>query len=151
MTAIRQSALLTGLAQYLAAGQVGAWRPTGTYSADEQAIVLKQLPAGPDTAVALSVYSVLDDIRLPDVQVRVQLRFRAAGPRTAVDDFADDVFDLLHGRHMIPAGDLLIQQARRISSIPLGADENGRQERADNYELILMRPNLQTQAHTKEA
>jgi hypothetical protein len=140
MTAIRVSEVLLGLAEFLHDEGVAVWRPTTGYLAAERAITIKELPAAPDAAVALSAYGVTDDVVLPDVEVRVQLRFRSGGSRTAVDDFADDAFDVLHGRHGFTLGTLRVHQARRLSSLPLGADDNRRHERADNYGLILMRP-----------
>ena len=111
MSAVKVSAVLVGLATYLDGKGVAAWRPTGTYGASEKAITLKALPAAPDAAVALSVYDVADDVVLPDVEVMVQLRFRSGGTRTAVDDFADSVFDVLHARHMLTAGQVQIGRA----------------------------------------
>lgn len=140
MTAVKVSEVLTGIAEFLDGEGVGVWRPEGTYTSDEVAVTLKSLPAAPDNAVAVAAYHVGDDLVLPDVEVLLQLRFRAArGSRTAVDDLADSAFDVLHGRHMFSAGALTVQRARRLSVAPLGADDNGREERADNYALILMR------------
>src|SRR5690606_20258488 len=100
---------------------------------------LKALPDAPDEAVAVSVYDVEDDLRLPHVLVYVQLRFRGTKTsRTSVDDFADAAFSALHGARFT-AGERSVQQCRRISVAPLGADGNARQERADNYELVLGR------------
>lgn len=141
MSAVPVSAVLIGLAEWLHAAGLAVWRPTGSYAADEKAITLKALPAAPDSAVALTVYDIGDDIVLPDVEAMVQLRFRASaeGPRTDVDDFADSVFTALHGARNLPVGSLVIQQARRVSVAPLGADDNRREERADNYALVFMR------------
>lgn len=140
MNAIPVSDVLVGLAEWMNAAELATWRPTGTYTAGEKAITLKSLPTEPDNAVAITVYDVDDDIVLPDVEVMVQLRFRAdATTRTGVDDFADSVFNALHGARNLPAGQLVIQLARRVSVAPLGADDNRREERADNYALMFMR------------
>lgn len=138
MSAVRVATVRTALAQYLDAQGVAAWlEPPETYPADARAVTLRDLPSEPDAAVAIEVYDVRDDLVLPDVEIRVQLLFRARGE--AVDDFADDAFDVLHGRHHFQAGALVIQRCRRISTAPLGPDDNGREQRADNYGLVLMR------------
>lgn len=139
MSAVPVSTVTLGVAAHLHDEGVAVWSDTG-YQDTDRAITVKALPATPDTAVAVTVYDVDDDLVLPHVPVLVQFRFRAArGSRTAVDDFADEAFGVLHGRRFY-VGDLLVQQCRRLSVAPLGADDNGREERADNYELVLQRP-----------
>lgn len=139
MTAVPVSEVTLGLAQHLHNEGVAVWSDTA-YDPGDRAITIKALPASPDNAVAVTVYAVEDDLTLPNVTVAVQLRFRCErGSRTAVDDWADEVFGVLHG-HRFTVGGRLVQQCRRLSVAPMGADENGREERADNYELILRRP-----------
>lgn len=139
VVAVKVSEVLVGVAKRLHAQSVAVWRATGAYSAGERAITLKALPSSPDEAVAVSVYDVEDDLRLPHVLVYVQLRFRGSdASRTSVDDFADAAFSALHGARFA-AGDRSVQQCRRLSVAPLGGDDNARQERADNYELVLSR------------
>ncbi|MBN8883400.1 MAG: hypothetical protein J0H73_13930 [Salana multivorans] len=104
------------------------------------AITYKRLPVTPDRAIAVTVYDIEDSITLPDVTVLVQLRFRGeTNDRTDVDDLADSVAAVLDGRHQFTVGALHVQRARRVSFSPQGADDNGREERADNYALVLMR------------
>lgn len=131
------SALRRGLAEYLAANGVGTWRESSPYLPDEKAITLRDLPDAPDTALAVEVYDISDDVVLPDQEVRVQLLARGRGD--AADDMADTAFGVLHGAHHFMAGTVKVGSARRISSAPLGADDNGREERADSYALVLMR------------
>lgn len=137
MSAVRTAALLEGIAQHLDAEGVADWPTTG--APVTKMVTLKALPATPDLAVSLSVYDVEDDLRLPHVVLFVQARCRGTSAvRTSVDDLADDVFDALHGQRFT-AGGYAVQQCRRISVAPLGADDNGRHERADNYELVVSR------------
>ena len=131
--------LLEGVAVWLAAQGVGVYRPDSVHPAGETAVTLKRLPTAPDRAVAVNVYDTRDDLTTPLREVMVQLRFRAPGPLTAVDEFADSVFPLLHMRHHFDAGTVRVQRAVRRSSAPMGADDNRREERADNYALILQR------------
>lgn len=133
------SEVLTGLAAFLDSEGVGTWRGDGTpYSPGETAVTLKRLPTSPDAAIAIASYDVEDGTDQPVHRVLVQLRFRAGGSRTAVDDLADAAKTVLHMRHRydLPGG-VRVQRSRRLSVADLGTDDNRREERADNYELIL--------------
>lgn len=136
---IRASQVRRGLAEWISENVPGAvWSETEPYQADDRAITLRDLPSQPATAVAVELYHRDDDLILPDTAVRVQFMFR--GPGDAADDFGDDVFEALHGRHMFQAGAVKVQRAERVSSAPLGPDGNSRERRSDNYELVFMRP-----------
>lgn len=129
--------LLEGLAGWLAAGGFGVYKTTSPYGTADRAITIKRLPASPDWALAVNVYDISDEIMLPTKRVRVQLRFRAPGSPTAVDEWADNVAAALHGLHHFTAGNVRIERAERINFAALGVDDNRREERTDNYELIL--------------
>lgn len=133
------SQILNGLAAWLAANDFGVFTLTGVYQPTDRAITLKRLPGKPDSALAVNVYDVLDPV--PPVLgrvVKVQLRFRAPGPPDVVDDWADEVCRSLNYLHNFMAGDLKVSRAHRISFASLGLDENGREERTDNYELVIL-------------
>ncbi|WP_435298537.1 phage tail terminator protein [Timonella sp. A28] len=136
---LRVSGLLEGLAQWLHDEGLATYSPTGIYPADGPVISLKTLPSEPAKAVSLSVYDMGDGLAVPDAEILVQLRFRDGGTRTAVDDFADDVFARLHMRHSFLAGGIAVSRARRTSTADLGPDSNNRFERADNYALAIVR------------
>ena len=142
-TATFTSRLRAGVAWFLASEGVGIWNddPRIPYTRDDVALTLKKLPPQPDNAIAVEVYDQEDDIVLPGSTIYVQLMFRAAagGQRGDVDNIADAAFDALHGRHRFNAGSVRVARAYRISSAPLGADDNGREERSDNYALTVMR------------
>lgn len=138
MAAIRASQVRRELAAWLASQVDAAWSETDPYQAGDRAITLRDLPSQPDTAVAIEVYNTEDDIVLPDTEVRVQLTFRGRGD--AADEFADDVFDVLHARHHVQMGALTVQRAHRLYAAPLGQDGNSRERRSDNYALVFMRP-----------
>lgn len=136
---IRAAQVRRGLAEWIAATVPDAeWSDAVPYGPGVRAVTLRDLPSQPDTAVAVEVYAITDDITLPDVEVRIQLTFR--GPGDAADHFADDVFEALHGLHGFEMGGLRVQRARRLYVAPLGADSNGRERRSDNYALVFMRP-----------
>jgi|GEM_PF-4026881 len=136
--AVRAAQVRRELAGWIAEQVEAVWSEVDPYGPGDRAITLRDLPSQPDTAVAIEVYNTEDDIVLPDTAVRVQLTFRGRGD--AADDFADDVFDVLHGRHRFQMGDLVVQRAHRLYAAPLDQDGNSRERRSDNYELVFMRP-----------
>jgi hypothetical protein len=134
--------VLSGVAQLLAGNGVAEWKPPGTdpYLLDEAGIVLGVPTQQPAALIALAVYRTDDDPSLSDsvVGLQVRVRGRDADPRDA-DALADGVFDTLHGYRGY-AGSVRIVYARRVSTLPLGVDDNGRHERTDNYDLTVHRP-----------
>lgn len=133
--------LLTGLAEHIAGAGIGVWRTAGAYAADETGIVLDVVPQSPDNVIVLSAYSVSDDRVHADSVTGVQIRTRTEGqdPRPT-DDLADDIFGLLHGASGLTLGGVAVQLVYRQSWAPLGADQNQRHERSDNYYLETWRP-----------
>lgn len=123
------------IAYVLATAALGAWRPAGpVYAASETGIFYGAIGASPDRAIGVTVYATDDDLVTGKASRWVQLHFRGSpnAPRSA-DDMAGAAFDALHGRHHAGA----VSRFIRTSSAPLGADANGRQERSDNYQIIL--------------
>ncbi len=88
----------------------------------------------PDRAIGVRCYGSSDD----DVLVRrVQLRLRGRPyDSTGADSLAGVAFTVLHKLSRVGG----ISDIRRISSGPLGADESDREERSDNYQIILDNP-----------
>lgn len=132
-----EDSLLVGrAAALLAAGTGWAWRPEpgSIYAANEVGVWYGQVGTEPDRACGLTLYSATDvDVRngLPGPR-RLQLWFRGErGLRAGADELADVAFTFLHGRS-VPG---LFQLIKRVSSVPLGADGVGRQQRSDNYEF----------------
>ncbi|MDO5500422.1 MAG: minor capsid protein [Propionibacteriaceae bacterium] len=133
--------ILLALARFLDAEGVGVFKISTPYVATDTAITLKRLPASPDQAISVTLYDHEDAAYgLADAWARVQLRFRAPGPVTAVDDLADAAHAVLNDRHNFDMGGVRVSRARRLNVAPMGQDANRREERADNYELILRLP-----------
>lgn len=88
----------------------------------------------PDRAIGVRCYASDDD----DVLVRrVQLRLRGRPNDSAdADRIAGIAFTVLHTLSRVGG----ISDIRRISTGPLGADESDREERAENYQIILDNP-----------
>ena len=138
--------LLTGLAVYLAAGGLGAtWSPNGTYTALQTGIVLGTVPQTPDRIITLTSYAVDDAPALSDSTLGVQVRCRwnGADPRP-VDDLADAIFTLLHGKTGLTLGSgasaVTVVQCLRNSAVTFGQDTNGRWSNAQNFYLHVHRP-----------
>lgn len=128
--------LLEGVAEYLAAGNVGVWRPTGpAYAAAETAIVMGAAPPAPDRVICLASYPVSDDVQHGNVVVGIQVRTRAGTDPRDVQDLDDDVFARLHGLTHTTFGDAYVMQLYRRSSAALGQTRDGtdRWERVANF------------------
>lgn len=134
---INVSNVLEGFAQWLDDNGYAMYKPDEPYAASDHAVTLKRLPTKPDTAVSVTPYMVDDGTVLPTNTVRVQLRFRA-GSDIDVDQWADEVAEALHWNHHFSMGNVQVQRAERVLAASLGLDDNGREERADSYELILL-------------
>lgn len=136
------SAVLEATAQHLAATGVADYNPSGVYPAGATAITLKSVPTTPDRVLTLTVYGI-DDSPDPGDDLRVfLLQVRARGltfPPTDVDDLAEQARDALTVHHTDWPGGVRIDRCYRVSTIPLGADGNRRQERTDNYRLTTRR------------
>lgn len=116
-----------------------AWRPNGPdYTEDEVGIFYGAIQPTPHRAVGVRVYSATDsaDGTAPD-QRRVQLIIRGHPDRPdGADVLAGFAFLVLHGLSRVGG----INGISRTSMGPLGADDNGRQERSDNYSITLDNP-----------
>jgi hypothetical protein len=124
--------------ELLAAATSWAWRSAGpAYTSSEVGLFYGALGAVPDRAVAVAVYGTDDDVATGLGTRRVQVRYRGAKNTPAgADALAELGFTALHDTY--PGGG--IARIARVSSARLGADENGRQERTDNYQVILDNP-----------
>lgn len=132
------SDLVAGLAQWLDDEGLADYKPTDPYVSNDRAVTIKSLPTNPDDALAIFPYGVTDARVLPNMEIRVQLRFRSAGSRLSVDQWADSVAEKLHWAHYLKFGDVTVQRAERTIIAPFGPDDNGREERADSYTFILL-------------
>ena len=127
--------LVDAIATILADRTDWAWQPEGpAYTAQQTGIFYGAISDSPDQAIGITVYASLDDHVTTLTIRRAQLRFRGAQHDPAgADDLADTAFTILQGLARV-AGISLIT---RESSAPLGADENDRQVRTDNYQIII--------------
>lgn len=120
-------------------GRVPGWEwdpdpDAPAYPASSVGIYYGAIQPKPDRAIGVRVYATSDD----DVLVRrVQLLQRGRPHDGAgADALAGVAFSVLHMLSRVGG----ISDIRRTSSGPLGADENDREERSDNYQIILDNP-----------
>ena len=137
-----ESDLLTGVAQLLAAANLGTWRDSGIYTAAETGIVFDVIPVSPDNIVTLTDYAVSDDPTLSDSVIGVQVRTRLGGqdPRP-VKDLDGAIFNVLHGLESVTlTGGVHVVSMVRRSGASLGQDANNRWMRSSNYYATVWRP-----------
>jgi hypothetical protein len=119
-----------------------SWRPDGPgYTASEVGIFYGAIGATPDRAVGVRVYGTEDDPLADLYGRRAQLHFRGGkNQRDGADRMAGAAFVVLDGLSRVGG----ISGIRRISFGSLGADDNGREERTDNYRITLDNPEAST-------
>lgn len=125
--------LTIALCELLAEELGWSWSLTEPYPAGAVGLFYGSIGDTPDRAVGVRVYGGSDPrVHAPTRSVQLLLRGRPGEPDGA-DALADAAFGVLHKtlrRRGILAG-------QRSYFGPLGADANGREERADNYEIHL--------------
>ena len=125
--------LTIALCELLAEELGWSWSLAEPYPAGAVGLFYGSIGDAPDRAVGVRVYGGSDPrVRAPTRSVQLLLRGRPGEPDGA-DALADAAFGVLHKtlrRRGILAG-------QRSYFGPLGADANGREERADNYEIHL--------------
>lgn len=134
--------LAVGVAVLLDAAAVAAWTPSAPYADDTVGIFLAGMPQHPAAVLVLSTYALADDPTYADSEVGLQVRTRSPGrdPRPG-DDLADAAFAALQGLdHVVLSTGVVVVTCTRISALPMGEDQSGRWERADNYRLACHHP-----------
>ena len=125
--------LTIALCELLAEELGWSWSLTEPYPAGAVGLFYGSIGDTPDRAVGVRVYGGSDPrVRAPTRSVQLLLRGRPGEPDGA-DALADAAFGVLH-KTLRSRG---ILAGQRSYFGPLGADVNGREERADNYEIHL--------------
>lgn len=131
--------LLVGVAELLAAEDVGIYSPTGALPAAGTGIVLGRMPDGPDRVLGLTPYPVADDDSTDSV-TGIQVRMRAGADPLAVVQLANDVFSALHNRLGWDARGVRVEISWRNSQAWIGQDSRGRLELTSNFYFRTVRP-----------
>ena len=125
--------LTIALCELLAEELGWSWSLTEPYTAGAVGLFYGSIGDTPDRAVGVRVYGGSDPrVRAPTRSVQLLLRGRPGEPDGA-DALADAAFGVLH--KTLRCRGILAGQRSYFG--PLGADANGREERADNYEIHL--------------
>ena len=125
--------LTIALCELLAEELGWSWSLTEPYPAGAVGLFYGSIGDTPDRAVGVRVYGGSDPrVRAPTRSVQLLLRGRPGEPDGA-DALADAAFAVLH--KTLRCRGILAGQRSYFG--PLGADANGREERADNYEIHL--------------
>ena len=125
--------LTIALCELLAEELGWSWSLTEPYPAGAVGLFYGAIGDTPDRAVGVRVYGGSDPrVRAPTRSVQLLLRGRPGEPDGA-DALADAAFGVLH--KTLRCRGILAGQRSYFG--PLGADANGREERADNYEIHL--------------
>ena len=108
--------------------------PDHVYASDAVVIFYGALGTAPDTAVGVRVYGATDSLAEHYGSRRVQLRMRGEpGRPDGADALAAPAFAALQGLSRLGG----INGVSRLSMAPAGADDNRREERTENYIIIL--------------
>lgn len=111
------------------------WRPDGpAYSQNEVGVYYGALAPHPDRAFGVRVYGGTGPAPAGVHVRRVQIRIRGARDRPDGADLLAEVSVLVLSSLTAHPG---ISGITRTSFGPLGADSNGREERTENYTIIL--------------
>ena len=125
--------LTIALCELLAEELGWSWSLTEPYPAGAVGLFYGSIGDTPDRAVGVRVYGGSDPrVYAPTRSVQLLLRGRPGEPDGA-DALADAAFGVLH--KTLRCRGILAGQRSYFG--PLGADANGREERADNYEIHL--------------
>lgn len=112
-----------------------AYRPDGPdFAPSEVAIFYGGLGDAPARAIGVRVYGLGPGDQTYTNTRRVQLRFRGArDDPTGANRLASTAEAVMQGLSMVGG----FSEVLRTSLAPLGADQNGREERSDNYIITL--------------
>lgn len=134
--------VIHALATHLNDTRIGVWPgPNGTHDhrSSQPLIFAKNPPRAPQahTAYILTAYQhahTIDPSTARVHTVRIQILSRA--PRDA-DPLGDAVVRALHGQHRQEWNGLAIDRCKHVSTVQLGADSAGLDERTDNFEITI--------------
>jgi hypothetical protein len=130
--------LVTAVCEYLATALGSTW--PGPYSSSQVGVFYGPIGSAPDRAVGVTLYSATEAVPADGYPMqwrRVQVRIRGArNTPNGADVLASQVKTALSNLSRT-AG---INNTQRVLVAPLGADGNGRTERADSYSITLDNP-----------
>ncbi|MDR6142390.1 hypothetical protein QE375_001944 [Microbacterium foliorum] len=129
---MKDSVLKTRLCEILGTIAGFEWSTTGAYAADSIGVWFGGIEDSPDRAVGVRLYGGSDVDKLTKRKAQIWVR-GARDERGSADDIADAVFDRFD--NLSREGGIL--GIRRESMSDQGTDDNGRDQRSENYTITL--------------
>lgn len=129
---MKDSTLKTRLCEILGTIAGFEWSTTGAYSPDSIGVWFGGIEDSPDRAVGVRLYGGSDVDKLTKRKAQIWVR-GARDERDSADDIADAVFDRFD--NLSREGGIL--GIRRESMSDQGTDDNGRDQRSENYTITL--------------
>lgn len=129
---MKDSELKTRLCEILGSIAGFEWSTTAAYGTDSVGVWFGRIGDVPDRAVGVRLYGGSDDDDLKARKAQIWVR-GARGERDSADDIADAVFTRFN--NLSREGGVL--GIRRESMSDQGADDNDRDQRSENYTIIL--------------
>jgi hypothetical protein len=125
---------LNGIAGLLVANVSGVSFPDAATKPVNGAIMLKTMGATPDRLIVLNAMRSSSEPAIPISQYMLQVATRGVpNSPTDVDMLADPICDYLDGLTNLTFNGIHLIQSLQTSSIPMGQDENIRNERVDKF------------------
>jgi hypothetical protein len=116
------------------------FKSSGKYLANEIGIYSTVMPETPDNAVAMTLYTVSDN--LPDAETVIACQFVYRSKSVAVlDSIEDALANVWTARQGGNLGSIKLVMAAWSSGASIGQDSNDRLARSANYYLTVNRPN----------
>lgn len=129
------------IAQLIVAGSAGVYNAPGSpYGASDLGVTHKRLSDLPSRQISLLHYSVQANPGQAVYQGAVQVRTRGNEDPGDVDSIADAIYALLHGQDQVTSNGVYFGHIWWASGTSLGADNEGRWQRSDNYYFWSARP-----------
>lgn len=129
--------IAAALGQHLADAGIARYEPDGMYpDGGLPVVVFGRMPPTPDGAIVVTTYNEQTQRAgkaAPDVFIQIRCRTAGRDPRTT-EQLSDTIYRLIDRPHQ-RWGQVTVRDCNRVVYAPLGADDNGRYERADSYRL----------------
>jgi hypothetical protein len=116
------------------------FKSSGKYLSNEIGVYSTVLPETPDNAIAVTLYTVSDNLPDGETVIACQFMFRSKSIAT-LDSIEDAIANVWTARLGGNLGNIKLVMAAWSSGASIGQDSNDRLARSVNYYLTVNRPN----------
>lgn len=116
------------------------FKASGKYLSSEIGIFSTVMPETPDTAIAMTLYTVSDNLPDGETVIACQFVYRSKSIST-LDSIEDAIANVWTARQGGNLGNIKLVMAAWSSGASIGQDSNDRLARSANYYLTVNRPN----------